>query len=785
MKRFKTNGQKQRFPKSKNDKIGVLNSIGFKIGIIIIILSILPLLVVTSFINYSIKNQEDAIRENVKKQFTIIQESYKKQFNEYNKILEKQINEYNEDISKQIKDMKTSVNKKFEDFFIGNYDKTLSTLFSIFENKIKENIKTLEDFLNAISRSSALKEKTASKSISIIERYSLLQPYTDLQKFDGIQLWIINPKVFTKKNAFEVSINGTNFKIQRKAESYVPGKDNLKNININDLVKMNAIQIISKNLSYGLSKIVFVNNKPFFLVLTPIYDPVSTQKISGLLVGLKEFGYNDIVEIGNLIDAYIVIYSSDGKALFGNIPVSSLHFNPSNVGKFITETILKKETRSFYSTSQLFPLMYIQISKPILKTQTDLNISLKSNFSLPEFKTEPINIKLNIDMSKVINVIVFVILSIIIISIIISIYMGKRFSNDINIVAKNLNNISQGNLKDIVKLEKNKTDEIGVMMNKIHETLDFLISMFKDLNENIYSLKIASKEIDTSSEKLENTKNTIEKVVKSVKDLMEDVETFLNSIDKNISILFENSNNILTESITIEKTIDNLSEFNLTTKKMTEDTKDTTELINELIMNLASSFEEFNKKVGNVFEFVEKITNIAKQTNLLALNAAIEAARAGEAGKGFAVVADEIRSLSIETNNIAEDISNQIKLIGNDMKLLLNEVNSSKENINNLDSIMDKFENDMETISNLTIELDKVFDILKNIIEEQDNILKSFDKSKNEINSFLNESKNEILEFSEVINNETEVINILIKQSEKLQASSEKLNSIISFFKVN
>lgn len=767
------------------NKSAFFESIGFKIGIIILTLSIIPLLIITFFIDVSIKNQESIIKNNINKQISIIQNNYKKQFDDYNKLLKAQIEEYNTNIAEQLKILNNDVNKKFEDFFLENYDKNLSTLFSIFENKIKENMKNLESFLNAISRSSDLKEKTASKSISIIERYSLLQSYTDLQKFDGIQLWMANPKVFTKKNAFEVSIKNETYKIQKKAESYAPGKDSLKSIDITNLIKTYSIQIISKNLSYGLSKIIFIGNKPFFLVLTPIYDPISTQKINGLLVGLKEFGYDEIVEIGNLIDAYIVIYSSTGEPLFGNIPTTGLKFNPMNINKFITEPILKKETRSFYTTSQIFPLMYVQISKPLLKTETNLDISLKSDFSFPEFKTENVNIKINIDMSKAINMVIIIIVIITILSILFSIYIGRKFSKDLNIVAKNLNYISQGNLKDITQLKRKKNDEIGIMMNKIHNTIDFLISMFKDLNDNIKQLNIATREIDSSSEKLEKTKTTIEHVVTSIKNLIHDLENFLKSLDKNIEVLFENSDNILKEASSIEKTIDKLSDFNSTTKEMTIETKETSNLINNLIINLASSFENFNKKVEQIFGFVEKITDISKQTNLLALNAAIEAARAGEAGKGFAVVADEIRSLSIETNDIAEDISNQIKLIGNDMNLLLEEVRSSKENVINLDNIMNKFEKDMGEINNLTLELDRVFDILKGIIEDQNSILKSFENSKENINSFLDISKKEILGFSEVISNETEVINTLIRQSEKLQESSKKLVNIISFFKVD
>ena len=64
----------------------------------------------------------------------------------------------------------------------------------------------------------------------------------------------------------------------------------------------------------------------------------------------------------------------------------------------------------------------------------------------------------------------------------------------------------------------------------------------------------------------------------------------------------------------------------------------------------------------SIFKLLSQVEGLASQTNLLALNAAIEAARAGEAGRGFAVVANEVRSLSVGSTELNEDIRKEINL---------------------------------------------------------------------------------------------------------------------------
>jgi len=70
--------------------------------------------------------------------------------------------------------------------------------------------------------------------------------------------------------------------------------------------------------------------------------------------------------------------------------------------------------------------------------------------------------------------------------------------------------------------------------------------------------------------------------------------------------------------------------------------------------------DEMVEQFDSIFQLLSQVEGLASQTNLLALNAAIEAARAGDAGRGFAVVANEVRSLSVGSTELNQDIRNEI-----------------------------------------------------------------------------------------------------------------------------
>ncbi|WP_040557240.1 methyl-accepting chemotaxis protein [Reinekea blandensis] len=111
---------------------------------------------------------------------------------------------------------------------------------------------------------------------------------------------------------------------------------------------------------------------------------------------------------------------------------------------------------------------------------------------------------------------------------------------------------------------------------------------------------------------------------------------------------------------------DYFSESHGSQHSIDSDKKMLSDLFNELAVMNKSKQEQLSH-LTNLVEHTKDLNTlasdvrkIAEQTNLLALNAAIEAARAGESGRGFAVVADEVRSLSTQSDQTGERITEKI-----------------------------------------------------------------------------------------------------------------------------
>ncbi|MFS4459623.1 methyl-accepting chemotaxis protein [Bdellovibrio sp. HCB2-146] len=161
------------------------------------------------------------------------------------------------------------------------------------------------------------------------------------------------------------------------------------------------------------------------------------------------------------------------------------------------------------------------------------------------------------------------------------------------------------------------------------------------------------------------------------------------AVNKVISTLTDNSNQVTTaahqiaaaseelsqasteQASSLEETVATLEELTSMVKINSENAKEAAKLSESTqsvafkgeqeIRALVQSMGEISADSKKIEDIINVIDDIAFQTNLLALNAAVEAARAGEQGKGFAVVAEAVRNLAQRSASAAKDITDLIK----------------------------------------------------------------------------------------------------------------------------
>lgn len=162
--------------------------------------------------------------------------------------------------------------------------------------------------------------------------------------------------------------------------------------------------------------------------------------------------------------------------------------------------------------------------------------------------------------------------------------------------------------------------ELVIFENEIDRTCDLVREAVGGISSSFKELQGFSSEQHSMFEEL----------ITNTRSIGDDNDTSLQSF-------VENSNNTLDEFVNV---IVNTSKKSLETMSFTDE--------------MVTQFDK-------IFNLLSQVESLADQTNLLALNAAIEAARAGDAGRGFAVVANEVRSLSLSSTELNEDIRQEIR----------------------------------------------------------------------------------------------------------------------------
>ncbi len=466
------------------------------------------------------------------------------------------------------------------------------------------------------------------------------------------------------------------------------------------------------------------------------------------------------VQLGYLVDSYILAYDDEANAIVENIMVISeelivtteelkaygeafgaegavLLGRLSVVGdmdELIMDTVLGTiETKDLFSSG--LSKLGTTYTPKIVDAANEMTGQIVSNAKAQARRS-----------------ILILALSIFITAMVIVFFMYRMFRTVINPIIRIkeiVGNFARGDLTRRVELtgkgKKEKRDEISSLTRNVNNMAEQMSQMIGSIGTTSRLLGSSARHMsEASSEIAEGTEAQCKEVC-TVRTAMEEMsstimETAMNSQKAN-DAASEAHNIALEGSDVIKQGIEGM-------KGITSSASEAAEFVKDL-----------EKQANDINSIIEVISDIADQTNLLALNAAIEAARAGDHGRGFAVVADEVRHLAEKTGKATIEIDRMIKSIGIGTE---NAVASMKDN-------SDQVEEAVSFANEADVALSR--------------IVKSVGDTKSSITQIATASEEQSVTGEEVVRNMeniSDVANANVSTTEDVKQSSEELARLAS-----